>query len=116
MPIRQTNPPDLAAVAHAGELPGECEDLPPGVVAFVEMYGTPLDWDPTEPPTVTIDRQQLQACTSGSSVPTEFRVEIVRGRLIVTVPMDVTGSSDLVIARADLALIPGLVFDTSGAK
>ena len=99
-----------------GPLPGENEELPPGVAAFVEMYGTPLDWNPTDPPTVTIDRKQLQACTSGSSVPTEFRVEVIGGRLVVTVPMDVTGSSDLVIARADLDLRPGLVFDTAGGS
>ncbi len=100
-----------------GPLPGEGgEELPAGVAAFVEMYGNVLDWNPTNPPTVTIDRAQLHACTSGSSIPTEFRVEIVNGRLVVTVPMDVTGSSDLVIARADLDLRPGLVFDTGGAK
>ncbi len=99
-----------------GPLPGEGgEKLPAGVAAFVEMYGTPLDWNPTNPPTVTIDRKQLQAAVVGS-VPTEFRVEIIGGRLVVTVPMDVTWSSDLVIARADLALIPGLVFDTAGGS
>ena len=99
-----------------GPLPGEGgEELPPGVAAFVEMYGNVLDWEPTDPPTVTIDRKQLQAAVV-SSVPTEFRVEIIGGRLVVTVPMDVTGSSDLVIARADLALIPGLVFDTAGGS
>ncbi len=98
-----------------GPLPGEHEELPPGVAAFVEMYGPVLDWDGIrEPPTVTIDRKQLQAAVV-SSVPTELRVEVIGGRLVVTVPMDVTGSSDLVIARADLALVPGLVFDTSGA-
>ncbi len=98
-----------------GPLPGENEELPPGVAAFVEMYGNVLDWNPTKPPTVAIDRKQLQAAVV-SSVPTEFRVEVIGDRLVVTVPMDVTGSSDLVIARADLALIPGLVFDTGGAK
>jgi hypothetical protein len=98
-----------------GPLPGEDGELPTGVAAFTEMYGPPLDWDPTAIPTVTIDRAQLQACVSGSSVPTEVRVEIVRGRMLVTVPMDVTGSGDLVIARADLDLRSGLVFDTSGA-
>jgi hypothetical protein len=99
-----------------GPLPGEGgEELPPGVAAFVDMYGNVLDWNPSNPPTVTIDRKQLQASVSGSSVPTEFRVEIIGGRLVVTVSMDVTGSSDLVIARADLDLRPGLVFDTSGA-
>ena len=99
-----------------GPVPGEGgEELPPGVAAFVEMYGPPLDWNPTEPPTVTIDRAQLQASVV-SSVPTDIRVEVIGDRLLVTVPMDVTGSSDLVVARADLDLRPGLVFDTAGGS
>jgi hypothetical protein len=99
-----------------GLLPGEGgEELPPGVLAFVEMYGNVLDWNATNPPTVTIDRKQLQAAVTGS-LATDIRVEVIGDRLVVTVPMDVTGSSDLVIARADLALVNGLVFDTGGGS